>query len=95
MNGDRTVAGPQPANPGEPGNSGISTSDAFRLLRTAKAALEARGEWRLGREIEDALARWDAEENPPKQLLLATGEGERGGKAVHGENPQDAEIGGP
>lgn len=91
MNGELPDSRVQPADPGEPGDSRGSLRETFRVIRAAKAAFEARGEWRLAREIEDAVARWDSEENPPKPFI-ALGEGERSREGVHGENPQDAEV---
>lgn len=91
MYGNRTLAGPEPADAGKPGDCGGSLADTFRILSAAKAALEARGEWRLGREIEDALARWQSEENPPAQFCIVC-EGVCRGEEAHGEASRDAKV---
>lgn len=88
MNGHST--GLESADTGRTSNHGFGDADVANL-RSAKAALEARGEWRLAREIEDALARWDSEA-AERQQALALGEGERGSEALHGENPQNAKV---
>jgi hypothetical protein len=87
-------SGVQSADPGEPRDSGFSLSRTFEIIRAAKAAFEARGEWRLAREIEDALARWDSEQSQiPLFVPTGTpGEGERSSKGVHGEDPPEAEV---
>lgn len=64
---------------------------AFHVLGEAKAALEERGCWRLAREIEDEIARWESEINPPT-LFLPLGEGQRSGEAIHGEDSKDAQV---
>jgi len=95
MNGNSTLAGPESADTGEPGHRGVSIADTFRLLRASTAALEARGEWRLAREIQDACARYDSEVIPSAAFILPLpfGEGQRGGEGVHGEDPQAEEVG--
>lgn len=91
MNGVSTVSGAQSADPSEPGDSRAGLRETFRLLRTAQAAVEARGEWRLGREIGDALARWESEENPPAQFCIIC-EGVCRGAEAHGQVTGDAET---
>lgn len=65
---------------------------AFHILGEAKETLQERGCWRLAREIEDEIARWQSEINPPT-LFLPLGEGERSGEAVHGQDSKDAQVG--
>ena len=67
-------------------------ADTFRVLKAAKTTLEARGCWRLAREIEDEIARWESEVHAGTLPLFPVSEGQRSGEGVHGENPQNAEV---
>lgn len=95
MNGKLSDPGLQSTDACEPSNRLPGVREAFRIIRTAKATLEAFGEFRLAREIEDALARFgDTEARqidafPPGPA----GEGQRGSEGVHGEDPPEAQVG--
>lgn len=91
MNGDSSVAGFEPTDPGEPRDSRDRVRSAYQDIERAKEALETRGEWRLAREIEDALARWRSEENPPAQFCILC-EGECRGEEAHDETTSLAQA---
>lgn len=86
MNGKPSdVSGDKPTDPGEPRDHARWVAEGYEHIRAAQAPLEKAGEWRLSREIADALARWDSKEG-------AAREGKRSGEGVHGENPPEAQV---
>lgn len=88
-NGNGGSAGVGATDASLPVDHRVGCADAFRLIRGAKAAFEARGCWRLAREIEDELARWESDLRT--SLPLPFDEGERSGEGVDGEDSQAAE----
>lgn len=91
INGKLHATGLESADSSGAGDHRQRIADAFRIIHAAKAAFEARGCWRLAREIEDEVARWESEVNEA-QAQLPLGEGLGSGEGLHGEDPPQAEI---
>lgn len=95
-NATDTPARLEPTDAGNKGDLGGSGArrDFGSALRTAQDAQEifaAKGAWRLAREIEDEIARWRSEENPPGQFCLVC-EGLCRGEEAHGAVASDAQV---
>lgn len=85
MNGDSARL--ESADTGGEVDPRSSVEACTALLRKASETLEWLGEYKAAREVFDAAARTES-----WWPSCTPGEGKRGGEALHGENPQDAEV---
>lgn len=85
MNGDNFDAGREPTDSRKSRDSALRLAYVFQDLEKAVPTLEARGCWRLAREIADEVARYKAEVETQLDLFRQVQQ-----RGVDGQNPQDA-----